>query len=137
MDDLVVGAASSLAGLLAGVHFAFLVAFMPALHDMDDDTFTRVMVRVCEVIVNPVFMAVFLGAPFLTALLLVWQRTPLTIVAAILGLLALVITFAVHLPLNDALADGGTRQAFETPWLTWHVIRTLTATASFVAVLNA
>lgn len=136
MDELALGGARALAGLLAGIYVAFLVAFMPALHGLDDATFTRVFVRVDEVIVNPAFLFLFLGAPVLATAVLVWERSPVAIAAAVLGVLALVVTFAVHLPLNAALAGGGTREAFETPWLIWHVLRTLAATASFVALLK-
>jgi uncharacterized membrane protein len=135
MNEFALGGAQALAGLLAGVYVAFLVAFMPALHGLDDATFTRVFVRIDKVIVNPAFLALFLGAPVLATSVLVWERSPLAIAAAVLGVLAMVVTFAVHLPLNAALARGGTRKAFETPWLAWHAFRTLAATASFVAVL--
>jgi uncharacterized membrane protein len=136
MDELVLGGARAVSGLLAGIYVAFLVAFMPALHGLDDATFTRVFVRIDEVIVNPAFLALFLGAPVLATSVLAWERSPVTITAAVLGVLALVITFALHLPLNAALARGGTREAFETPWLAWHAIRTLAAMASFAALLT-
>lgn len=90
------------------------------------------MNRLNVVIVNPVFLAFFLGAPLLALLLLGWHRSPLSITAACLAVAAVVITFAANLPLNDALANGGAVSSFEKPWLIFHTLRTLTATAAFV-----
>ncbi|XBB68214.1 anthrone oxygenase family protein [Nocardioides sp. WV_118_6] len=134
MDEWILYGARVLNGLLAGVYVAFLVAVMPALHGLPDDVFARVMNRINEVIVNPAFLLLFLGAPLLAGVLLVWERGPLAIAAAVCAVAALGITFAANLPLNDALAAGGSRQAYETPWLVWHSVRTLAATAAFVLV---
>lgn len=131
MRELTLVAARVLTGLLAGVYAAFLLAVMPALHSQPDDVFIAVMNRINVVIVNPVFMVLFLGAPIVTAVLLRWDRDAITISAVVAAVLAVVITGAVELPLNDALADGGSRDAFETPWIVWHVLRTLVACASF------
>ena len=63
MSDYVLLTAKTLAGLLAGVFFAYATSMMPALRAMDDDTFLTVMNKINVVIVNPVFLVVFLGAP--------------------------------------------------------------------------
>lgn len=134
MDESILFGARVLNGLLAGVYAAFLLAVMPALHGLPDDVFARVMNRINEVIVNPVFLLLFLGAPLLAGVVLVWHRSPFAIAAAVCAVAALVITFAANLPLNDALAAGGSRQAYETPWLVWHSVRTFAATGAFVLV---
>lgn len=134
MDESILFGARVLNGLLAGVYAAFLLAVMPALHGLPDDVFARVMNRINEVIVNPAFLLLFLGAPLLAGVVLVWHRGPLAIAALVCALAALVITFAANLPLNDALAAGGSRQAYETPWLVWHAVRTFAATGAFVLV---
>jgi len=131
MDEAVLLASRIVTGLLAGVYLAFLVAVMPALHGQSDEVFAAVMNRINVVIVNPAFLSLFLGAPLLTAGLLWWHRGPLLVVASVLAAAALVITFAANLPLNDALADGGSRADFETPWLVWHVLRTAAAVGCF------
>jgi uncharacterized membrane protein len=131
MDEFVLLAGRIVTGLLAGVYVAFLVAFMPALHGQSDEVFVAVMSRINVVIVNPAFLCLFLGAPLLSGALLWWQRSPLVIAAVVLAVAALVITAGANLPLNDALADGGSRQDFETPWLVWHVLRTAAAVACF------
>lgn len=132
MNDLVLVLARLLNGVLAGIYLAFLVAVMPALHGQPDDVYARVMNRVNVVIVNPVFMAFFLGAPALAVVLLHWHRTPASFTAAGLAVAALLITAVANVPLNNALAKGGAVSSFETPWLIWHVVRTLMATAAFV-----
>lgn len=47
--------------------------------------------------------------------------------AAAANVLALLLTFAVNIPLNDALAGAGNpselRQDFEGPWVTWNAVR--------------
>jgi len=48
--------------LLAGVYLAFVVAVMPALHGLADDTFRTVMHRIDVAIVNPAFLTLFPGA---------------------------------------------------------------------------
>jgi len=131
MDDPLLTGGQALNGLLAGIYVAFVVAVMPALQGLPDDTFLRVMNRINDVIVNPAFLTLFLGAPVLAVILAAVRRDPLTIAAAVAALAALVITIAVHVPLNDALADGGTRDRYETPWVLWHYFRTGAAIVAF------
>jgi uncharacterized membrane protein len=135
--DYVLLAARILCAHLAGVFFAYAVSVMPALRAMDDDTFVRVMNKINVVIVNPVFLAVFLGAPVASMALLAWERDPWAVAGAVLAVVTLLVTFVFNIPLNNALADGGARQAFEKSWVLWNVVRTLTGTASFVALLRA
>src|SRR5689334_10918466 len=104
---------------------------MPALHGLPDDVYTRVMNRINDVIVNPAFMLLFLGGPLAAVVLLAWNRSPLAVGAAVCAIAALTITFVGNLPLNDALAAGGSRDDFETPWMIWRSVRTLTAVGSF------
>ena len=52
-----------------------------------------------------------------------------------------VVTFAVHIPLNDELKQAGdpsrienlaaVRDDFVTPWVAWDIVRTLATTAAF------
>jgi uncharacterized membrane protein len=130
-------AARLLTGLLAGLFFAYAVSVMPALHAMDDRTFTTVINKINVVIVNPVFMVVFLGAPAVAVALLLWQRSPWAVAGAVFAIATLVVTFAFNIPLNNALADGGSRQAFENPWVVWNIVRTLTSAACFACLLRA
>ncbi len=85
MSDYVLLTAKTLAGLLAGVFFAYAVSVMPALRAMDDDTFVTVMNKINVVIVNPVFLVVFLGAPLAALAVLAWEREPWAIAGAVLA----------------------------------------------------
>ncbi|MEU1521607.1 anthrone oxygenase family protein [Nocardia rhamnosiphila] len=139
-------------GLMAGVFGIYAVAIMPGLRTTDDRTFIGAYQAIDRAIINPLFLATFLGALILSiaaALLnlggdrrsvLFWAAA-----AAVLYLVAVVITFAVHLPLNDALKAAGApadladpaavREAFaESRWVAWNIVRTVTSTAAFVCL---
>ncbi|MGW0227208.1 anthrone oxygenase family protein [Actinopolymorpha singaporensis] len=131
MPEIILVVSRVLAGLLAGVYLAFLLAVMPALHSQPDDVFIKVMNRINVVIVNPIFVVLFLGAPIVTAVLVRWHRDAVTVLAIVTAVLAVVITVVANIPLNHALANGGSRTAFEKPWIAWHVVRTLLTCASF------
>jgi uncharacterized membrane protein len=132
VDEVVLAGGRVLNGLLAGIYVGFLVAVMPALHGQSADVFVRVMNRINVVILNPVFLVVFLGAPALAAALLWWHRNPVAVGALVAAAVALLITVIFNVPLNDALAASGDREAFENPWLVWHVVRTVSATTALV-----
>lgn len=136
MADYMLLAARILGALLAGVFFAYAVSVMPALRAMDDDTFVQVMNKINVVIVNPVFLTAFLGAPMASMALLAWERGPWAVAGAVLAVVTLLVTFVLNIPLNNALADGGAREAFESSWVLWNVVRTVTGTASFVCLLR-
>jgi uncharacterized membrane protein len=89
------------------------------------------MNRINVVIVNPAFLTLFLGAPVFAVSLAAMRRDPLTTAAAVAAVSAVVTTIAANVPLNDALADGGTRDTYETPWVLWHYFRTGAATVAF------
>jgi uncharacterized membrane protein len=126
----------TLSGLLAGLFFAYAVSVMPALRQMDDATFVAVMNRINVVIVNPVFLVVFLGAPAVCAALLIWDRGAWAVAGAVLAVATLLVTAVFNIPLNNALADGAARAAFEDPWVRWNAVRTVTSVACFVCLLN-
>ncbi len=131
MEEITLVTSQVLGGLLAGLYAAFAIAIMPALRGATDVVFAEVMNRINVAIVNPLFLLLFLGAPITAAAMLVWQRGPLVVVAAALAVAALLITAVLNIPLNNALADGGPRSAFENAWTTWHAVRTVACVASF------
>ena len=125
-------AATIAMGLVAGLFYAYACSVMIGLGRSSDRTFVEAMQRINVAILNGWFAASFGGAVVLTAL------------AAALHLLyaaALVITFAVSVPLNDQLAAAGepdriadlaaVRERFEARWVAWNVARMLTSTAAF------
>lgn len=139
--------ASAGTGLVAGIFVAFTIAVMPALHSADARTFVIVMQRINVSIVNPLFLLLFLGSPvilgigaFLTEQA---QGRRWALVAAGLSVLALAVTFAINVPLNDRLAAAGSadpvsaRDKFEHAWNFANVARTILMTGSFAACLAA
>jgi uncharacterized membrane protein len=146
--DIVLGAAVLAMGLLAGLYFFSAIAVMPALTAADDRTLVDAMQQMIDKIENPAFFLVLFGAPVLAAVALVQARGSgqAKIAGWIIAGLALytvmvVITFAVHIPLNEDLKDAGdpariqniaeVRDDFVTPWVAWDIVRTLVTTAAF------
>jgi uncharacterized membrane protein len=146
--DIVLGAAVLAMGLLVGLYFFSSIAVMPALTAADDRTLVDAMQQMIDKIENPAFFLVLLGAPALAAIALVQARQsgqPETAgwIAAGLALYAVmvVVTFAVHIPLNDDLKQAGdparienlaaVRDDFVTPWVAWDIVRILATTAAF------
>ncbi|MFG3102976.1 DUF1772 domain-containing protein [Streptomyces sp. NPDC048182] len=124
-------AATVATGLMAGTFYAFACAVMPALSRSDDRVYVDVMRDVNDVIQNPVFLPVFVGA-LLLAGWASWQarhrpgRWWVWIGAAAYAA-AFVITSAINVPLNDALAEPGDpaslRAHFEDTWVLWNGVR--------------
>ena len=146
--DIVLGAAVIAMGLVAGLFYFSAIAVMPALTAADDRTLVDAMQQMIDKIENPAFFLTFLGAPVLAAVALAQARrsgsakTAGWIVAALaLYTVMVVITFAVHIPLNDDLKNAGdparienlaaVRDDFVTPWVAWDIVRTLATTAAF------
>ena len=149
--DLVLAAAVFAMGLLAGLYYFSSIAVMPALTAADDRTLVDAMQQMIVKIENPAFFLVLLGAPALAAVALVQARrsgqtqTVGWIVAGLaLYTVMVIITFAVHIPLNDDLKQAGdpaqienlsaVRDDFVTPWVAWDIVRTLATTAAFASL---
>lgn len=141
-------AATLATGLFAGLFYTFAVGVMTGLHRLDDRTFIGAMQQLNEGILNGWFLVIFLGAPVLAALATVLHLSPgnryalpWIVAGFVLAAAAVVITVAVNVPLNDALAAAGgpdqiadlaaVRASFETAWVRWNVVRAVTSTAAF------
>jgi uncharacterized membrane protein len=136
-------------GLTAGVFGDWAHTIMPGLGTTDDHTFVDASQALDRAIYNPLFMLALMGALAFTGVTAILylradNRSPLPWVAVAFGLYlgAVVITMAVHLPLNDVLTAAGhpdrtanpaaVRDAFdETRWAAWHTVRTIATTAAF------
>jgi uncharacterized membrane protein len=142
------------AGLIAGLLFAWATSVMPGLGRTDDRTFVGAFQAMDRAIMNPLFLVVFAGAVVLPAAAAALhlgedQRPvlPWALAGFVLSLATLVITQAVHLPLNAALQAAGepdrigdlaaVRERFEARWVRWHLVRTLTSTAAFACLTLA
>lgn len=154
MRTLVLLLATIASGLMAGVFFTYTNSVLPGLHAAEDRSFVDAMQRINAAILNGWFLLLFLGTMVLSVVALVLQlgaeqRAALPFIAAGAGLYAatLIITFVVNVPLNNALdaagppgsiADfGAVRAAFESKWVSWNLLRTITSTAAFVTLAIA
>jgi len=144
---VVLVAATLVAGLSAGLFYAFSCAVMPGLGRADDKSFVEGMRGINVGIINGWFFLSFLGAPALAAVAgLLHLRSGATlwwIVAGFAFLVAvIVLTGAVHIPMNNALDAGGdayaeVRTKFEASWVRWNVVRTLVSVAGFGCLVGA
>jgi uncharacterized membrane protein len=142
-------AATMTVGLMAGVFGHYAYAIMPGLGRTDDRTFVGAFQSIDNAIINPLFLATFLGAlvstSLATALHLDTDRRsllPWLVAALLLYLAVLVITVRVNVPLNDGIkaagdpdriADlGAAREQFdEARWIRWNIVRAAASTTAF------
>jgi uncharacterized membrane protein len=133
------------AGLQAGTYYVWACGVMPGLARVDDHTFVTTLDQVNQAIVNPVFMLTFLGAPILAAAAAITGPSaarPWLIAGLALTVATVAVTVVGNVPLNDALSRAAStdtdvaaaRAAFETAWVRWNVLRTLTSTAALAAL---
>jgi len=139
-------------GLMAGVFGIYAHTIMRGLSRTDDRTFVAAFQATDRAIINPLFMLSFFGALVFggTAGVLYFRGEdrsvlPWVLTAAILYLLVIIITFAVHLPLNDSIKNAGrpdriadfaaVRDNFhETRWIAWNIVRAVVSTVAFVCL---
>lgn len=141
-------AATMTMGLSAGLFYAFAIAVMPGLACTASRTYVEAMQQINVAILNGWFMLIFLGAPILTTLVAVLHlraetraALPWIVAALVFSIVALVITFWINVPLNDALAAAGSpdriadpaaaRDEFETTWVRWNIARAVADTIAF------
>jgi uncharacterized membrane protein len=133
-------------GLSAGVFALYAHTVMPGLKRTDDRTFVAAFQSLDRSIMNPWFLGgTFLGALVLSGAAAVTNRGhdafPWTIAAVALYGGVVVITMAVHVPLNDAVKAAGNpagidvaavRARFhEGRWAAWNGVRVAGSLAAF------
>ena len=140
-------AATLSAGLGAGVFALYAHTIMPGLAGTDDRTFVGAFQAIDRSILNPWFLGgSFLGTLAIGLLAgglsLGRPELPWIAAALLLHVLVVMITFVVHLPLNDALKAAGppdsitdlaaVRAAFdEARWRSWNLVRTALSVVAF------
>lgn len=142
-------AATMTMGLMAGVFGLYANAIMPGLGRTDDRTFVGAFQSIDRAIINPLFLANFLGALLLTGLAVVLhlggdERSvlPWAVTALVLYLAVFVVTVGINVPLNDGIKAAGdpdriadlaaVRKRFdEARWVRWNLARALASTAAF------
>jgi len=142
-------AATVTMGLMAGVFGLYTHTIMPGLGRTDDRTFVGAFQSIDRAIINPLFLATFVGALVLTGLAAALHLgadgrsvLPWAVAAFVLYLAVFVITIGVNVPLNDGLKAAGApdriadlaavRERFnEAKWIRWNLVRTVACTAAF------
>jgi uncharacterized membrane protein len=107
-------AATITAGVMAGVFGLYAHTIMRGLGNADDRTFVAAFQSIDRAIINPLFMLAFLGALVFSGVAVVLylrddggKQVPWLIAAFALYLAVVVITVAIHLPLNDDIKAAG------------------------------
>jgi uncharacterized membrane protein len=134
-------------GMVAGTFALYAHTIMPGLRKTGDRTFVAAFQQIDRAIINPWFMiTAFGGALVLTVAAAVANRgTPaFPWIAAALGLylVAVIVTAAVNVPLNDAIKTAGdparidvvqVRAQFgEARWAAANLLRVATSVPAFV-----
>lgn len=144
------------AGLTAGIFYAFSTFVMAALARLPPPDGIAAMNAINVTVINPWFMAVFMGTPLLCVAVAIlaflnWSTPGSAIIlsAAILYVASsFLVTIFFNVPLNNALAaavpaspEGAALWArYLTDWTFWNHVRTalpLVATAMFIVGLLA
>lgn len=122
-----------------GVFFTYANSVVPGLDGIDPEHAVAAMRRINVVIVNPVFLATFLG-PVITGvttgvlLLSLDEATAgyLFLAAAAVHLVAgIIVTGRLNIPLNNALENNTSTDwaarwaAFSPSWRRWNMVRTV------------
>ena len=155
-ENIVLVIGGTLTGLMAGVMYTFNVAIVPALRAATGKQHIAVMQQINTKIQNPVFFLSFFGPTILLPLAAYLHRGttqfPFLVAAAALHIIGSNgVTIGGNIPLNDKLdkVDANSiseedadriRQEFQgagSPWMNFHLIRTLTTTAATALVLIA
>jgi uncharacterized membrane protein len=129
-----------------GVFFTYSNSVVPGLDNADPEKAVEAMRKMNVSIINPAFLATFIG-PVITAaltgflLLGLGERTPalLFLIAAVVYLLGcLVVTGRINVPLNNALenstsTDWRQRWAdFSPRWRRWNTVRTASSGVALI-----
>jgi len=136
-------------GSVTGIFQLYAYTVMPGLERTDDRTFVGAFQQIDRAIINPWFMISFFGALLFTGLAAVLHLgsdmravLPWIAIAFALYLVAVTITLAVNVPLNDQIKAAGdpdriadlaaVRARFnEARWARWNLIRVAASTVGF------
>ncbi|MFL2803447.1 MAG: DUF1772 domain-containing protein [Dehalococcoidia bacterium] len=135
-------------GLTAGLLFIFSIAVNPGLARLSEEEYYRAMKLINQVIINPIFLLVFIGPTITMPLLTYMSRndsnmfifTLITTIVYFLGVI--LITIFKNVPLNNKLEKLNSEQFrdvflwYKKPWNFWHNIRTFFGITSFL-ILSA
>lgn len=139
-------------GLMAGLYFAYSNSVMPALNRLPAAQAVAAFQHVNNVILNPLFLGLFMGIAVLSLLLILaaflgWVPRPGWVIAGsalyLIGHIA--VTIGINVPMNTALAAAVPDSAqaaqlwasFMDRWLFWNHIRAIACTGALAAFILA
>lgn len=140
-------------GLMGGLFFAFSNFVMTALERIPEQSAVTAMQSINKVVLNRLFLALFLGTAATSIGLLIWayQRWPqpgslcMAIGSALYLAGNIVVTLLFNVPKNQALArlDPASSEAaaawhrYVPSWNRWNHVRTITALAAAAWLMAA
>lgn len=132
--------------LIAGAFFIFSVAVMRAFGRLPAGEGAAAMNMINVVIINPLFLGVFLGTGILSAVLAIrsivgWQPgSPWILAGTLLYLVGCFgVTMAFNVPLNNALAahPESVWSNYLSTWTFWNHVRTVASLAAAASLIVA
>ena len=146
-------AASVGSGLIAGTFFVFSVAIMRALGQRPASEGMAAMQAINLVILNPIFLGVFIGTAILSTLaamggIVRWElpRSGYLLAGAMLYVVGtFLVTIIFNVPLNNALAAADSANAggqelwktYLTNWAFWNHVRTVASLGALISFIMA
>lgn len=140
-------------GLMAGLFFAYSNSVMPSLAQVPVPQGVLAMNTINTVIQNPLFLSIFMGTALLALFLVLaalfgWgvARPSWVLIGAALYVIGnIVVTMAINVPMNDALAAGaadssevaGIWARYLSVWTGWNHVRTVTSTVALGTFIQA
>jgi uncharacterized membrane protein len=140
-------------GIMAGLFFIFSTTIMTALARLPAGQGAAAMNSINVVILNPLFLTIFMGTALICAILAVkaiigWSGAGSAWLLAgcllyIVGIL--LVTMIFNVPLNDALAATGPETSegaslwtrYLAEWVPWNHVRTVSGIASLACFILA
>lgn len=156
IPEIILVITTVVAGLMAGLFFAFSYSVVPGLGKLPDAEYIRAFQHINKAIQNPVFLMLFMGVLLLLPLsTYLHYRQPVTPRFWLLLCATLVyfigvfgVTVAGNIPLNNAIevftlnsasTDSITAQriAFEGKWNNLNMVRTIASTLTLALLVFA
>jgi len=150
LSNVIIVATAAGSGLMAGLFFIFSNTIMTALAQVDARAGMGVMQAINKVILNPVFLGIFLGVGLLSAILIgqafLGRGSWLAAAGGATYLIGVImVTMLANVPMNDALLaaspaqDSGLAlwQDYLVRWTWWNHVRTIANSVAHLLLLAA
>ncbi|ATQ40972.1 DUF1772 domain-containing protein [Caulobacter mirabilis] len=134
-------------GVVGGIFYAFSTFVMAGLGRLPAEQGAAAMNHINVTVINPLFMAAFMGTALLCLILAIgsafWWAEPAAKLVLAASLLYLVgcfgVTMAFNVPLNNELAATGTAAwaRYQQAWTMWNHVRTVAPILSLILFITA